>query len=198
MRFYVILFDGFETLDAMGPVEVFGAFAKAAEGHVIQCCSEKGGTVEGAQGVRIQTLPLTVIEDGGVLLIPGGMGTRREVTNAPFLSRLADVCERAQYVLAVCTGSALLAKAGVLKEKRATSNKMAFAWASAQDADVVWVRRARWVRDGKYYTSSGVSAGIDMALGFISDIAGESMADAIARRIEYLWNRDPNTDPFCE
>lgn len=196
MKFNVILFDGFETLDAMGPVEVFGALAEAVEGHELEYYSEKGGIATSAQNVRVQTLSLSMIEAGGVLLIPGGTGTRREAANGHFLRSTEALCGEAQYVLTVCTGSGLLAKTGLLDGRRATSNKIAFNWAMEQGPRVQWVRRARWVRDGKYYTSSGVSAGIDMALGFVSDTMGEPVAEKIARGIEYVWNRDPENDPF--
>lgn len=197
MNCSVILFDGFETLDAFGPVEVFGTLAKALEGYTVEHYSENGGMVVSAQNVRVETLPMAGIGGSGVLLIPGGTGTRREVDNERFMRLLRDLCERTQYVLTVCTGSGLLAKTGLLDGVRATSNKMAFDWAMEQGPQAQWVRRARWVHDGKYYTSSGVSAGIDMALGFVSDSMGEPVARKIAQSIEYLWNSDADNDPFC-
>lgn len=83
----------------------------------------------------------------------------------------------------------------ILKNMKATSNKMAFDWVVEQDNEVNWIREARWVHDGKYYTSSGVSAGIDMTLGFVRDMMGVEIAEKIAKGIEYIWNRD--NDPFC-
>ena len=94
-------------------------------------------------------------------------------------------------MLAVCTGSALLAKAGLLAGRRATTNDLAFDWTASLGRDVHWVRRARWVKDGTIYTSAGVSAGIDMALGFVSDLYGEAEARGICRSMSYRWNRDP-------
>lgn len=196
MKCSVILFDGFETLDAFGPVEVLGTLAKGLEGYSIQCYSQKGGMITSAQNVRVQTLPMSEIETNGILLIPGGIGTRQEVNNTSFLQSVKAMCEDAQYVLTVCTGSGLLAKTGVLDGLRATSNKIAFDWAMEQGPQVRWVRKARWVCDGKYYTSSGVSAGIDMALGFVRDTMGEPVARKITCGIEYLWNSDADNDPF--
>jgi transcriptional regulator GlxA family with amidase domain len=100
-------------------------------------------------------------------------------------------------VLTVCTGSALLARTGLLSGRRATSNKRAFDWVVEQDRGVLWKRKARWIRDDKYYTSSGVSAGIDMTLGFVGDRHGTETAERISKGIEYLWNRDSGYDPFC-
>lgn len=91
----------------------------------------------------------------------------------------------------------MLAKTGLIKGHKATTNKLAFDWVTEQDKEVQWIRKARWVNDGKYYTSSGVSAGIDMTLGFISDVNGIEVAEKIARGIEYIWNKDKENDPFC-
>ena len=98
------------------------------------------------------------------------MGTRRLVSDQAFLDELRRQSERARYVATVCTGSGLLARTGALDGRRATSNKFSFNWAVSQGPHVTWVPEARWVEDGKFFTSSGVSAGIDMALGLIARI----------------------------
>ena len=97
----------------------------------------------------------------------------------------------------VCTGSALLAKAGVLDGLRATSNKLAFAWAASQSQKVQWQQQARWVEDGKVFTSSGVSAGIDMALAVIAKLVSQQAAEEAANFAEYSWQRNANWDPFA-
>ncbi|MDR0653259.1 MAG: DJ-1/PfpI family protein [Synergistaceae bacterium] len=194
----ILLFDKFETLDAMGPAEVFG---RLPEYYRISCRSVTGGTVTSTQGVsfvttRFPTHALAGVP-GGILLIPGGMGARPLVRDTEFLADLKKLCESAQYVLTVCTGSALLARTGLLDRRRATTNKAVFGWASSQGEHVRWEKRARWVADGKYYTSSGVSAGIDMALGFLEERHGKKTALDTARQIEYLWNDDRENDPFA-
>ena len=90
----------------------------------------------------------------------------------------------------------LLAKSGVLDGKQATSNKRAFTWASSQSDNVDWDKKARWKVDGKYYTSSGVSAGMDMTLGFIADRHGIDFARKVAKEIEYNWIEDRDNDSF--
>ncbi len=194
MKFNVRLFDAFETIDAFGPVEVIG---KLDGSYEIEFYSEKGGPVRSSQNVVVYSMPLAEIEEGGILLIPGGFGTRKEVDNEVFIRAIRHIAENSQFVLTVCTGSALLAKTGLLAERKATTNKMAFDWVVEQDKSVSWVRKARWVNDNKYYTSSGVSAGIDMALGFVRDRHGMEAAERIARGIEYVWNKDSEHDPFC-
>lgn len=83
-----------------------------------------------------------------------------------------------------------------MDNKKATSNKKATKWVQSLNKNVNWVEKARWVVDGKYYTSSGVSAGTDMALGFIADQKGLEIAKTVAKNIEYMWNDDPQNDPF--
>jgi len=194
MKFNVILFENFETLDVFGPVEVMG---KLDQYYEIEFYSEDGGIVRSCQNARVQSIPLTGIGEKGILLIPGGLGTRKEVDNTPFIEALRSIADTSQFVLTVCTGSALLARTGLLSGRRATSNKMAFDWVAEQDRRVLWKRKARWTKDDKYYTSSGVSAGIDMTLGFVADRHGVETAERISRGIEYLWNRDAEYDPFC-
>ena len=190
----LILFDDFETLDAFGPAEVLGKLPLI---YRIKCHSPNGGVVLSRQGIPADTLPFSALDMSGILLIPGGKGTEQLVDEPDYIRQLKLFSEKAPYVLTVCTGSALLAKTGLLSGLKATSNKKAFEWVCSQGPDTQWIRRARWVRDGKYYTSSGVSAGIDMSLGFIGDLHGQNTAEEIARNIEYIWNRDPDDDPFC-
>lgn len=85
--------------------------------------------------------------------------------------------------MSVCTGSALLAKTGMLDGKDATTNKRAYNWVIQQNSNIKWIKEARWVQDGNIYTSSGVSAGIDMALGFVADNFGIEKAEEIATGI---------------
>ncbi len=193
MNYFFLLFEGFETLDLFGPVEIFSKTPDAKLRYI----SMDGGTVSSAQGAQIVTEKAEMLPENSVLLVPGGMGTRLLSRNAEFLEKLAALAPQADFVLSVCTGSALLAAAGVIEGRRATSNKMAFEWVRTTGS-AEWEEKARWVRDGRFYTSSGVSAGIDMALGFAADRYGRELAESIARRTEYIWNSDPDNDPFAK
>lgn len=193
-KFNIILFDSFETLDAFGPAEVIGRLPQV---YSLAFYSLSGGIIKSSQQIPIDTRPLVEIDESGMLLIPGGMGTRSLVNNSDFIERLKKLAEKAPYVLTVCTGSALLAKTNLLNGIKATSNKMAFEWACSNGTEVNWIKKARWVRDGKYYTSSGISAGMDMTLGFISELHGFECAQNIAKGIEYIWNADKDNDPFA-
>lgn len=158
--------------------------------------SLQGGLIKSRQGYAIKTVSTIECRPNSVLVIPGGQGTRKLVNDDIFISKLRTLCQSAEYVLSICTGSVLLAKTGELDNRKATSNKKAFEWVQSVSSNVNWIRKARWVVDGKYYTSSGVSAGMDMALGFVNDIYGIDKATEVARDIEYIWNTNKNTDCF--
>ena len=162
--------------------------------------SEFGGTVRNTDGIGIETLPIdefTGNDPHDILLIPGGRGTRTEVNNFGFTDKIKYAADKCTYVLTVCTGSALLSRTGLLNGLEATSNKRAFDWVVSCNDKVRWVKKARWVVADKYYTSSGISAGIDMSLGFVSDIYGEDTADQIARIMEYIRNKNCEDDEFA-
>jgi len=193
MKINILLFEGFETLDVFGPVEVF---SKAEE--IEMCyCSFEGGLIRSAQGFWVMTDTITDSSSSNVLFVPGGMGTRILVEDSVFITKLRTLVERSTLCLSVCTGSALLAKSGVISGKKATTNKRAYSWATSQNNEVLWQKKARWVIDGKFYTSSGVSAGTDMALAFVADKFGVERAREIADRIEYIWNSNSEHDPFA-
>jgi len=193
MNVNIMLFDNFETLDIFGPVEILFREKK----HVLKYYSLNGGVVTSAQGTRIETENIQTADNKGILVLPGGLGTRTLVNDKEFLMVLKTIGEQASFCLSICTGSALFAKAGLLDGKTATSNKKAFVWAMSTSNKVRWIQKARWVVDGKFYTSSGVSAGMDMALGFIRDQYGSASAKQIALDIEYVWNDDKDEDIFA-
>lgn len=188
----ILLFNDFESLDAIGPVSVFGRI----NDYNLQYFSIGGQNVTSKQGIEINTKSVSEIDQTGILLIPGGQGTRDLVNDNTFISNLTLLAEKSKYCLSVCTGSALLAKTNLLNNKKATSNKLAYEWVKSNGEYVKWISDARWVVDGKFYTSSGVSAGIDMCLGFISDVFNKELAIDIANKIEYIWNSNKENDPF--
>ncbi len=86
----------------------------------------------------------------------------------------------------------------MLDFKNATTNKIAFDWVITNGPKVNWIRKARWVVDGKFYTSSGVTAGMDMTLDFLKDLHGVDVARQVAEQIEYEWTEDSKNDSFCK
>ncbi len=191
----VVLFPGFESLDVYGPVEAFGCLPGLFR---VLMVAERAGPVPSAQG------PRTLADHGfadcpplEVILVPGGFGTREQVGNQALLDWLVRRAADASVVASVCTGSWLLARAGLLDGRRATTNKMFFAGALEHGPRVDWVAKARWVEDGKFVTSSGVSAGTDMALQVVARLVGRETADNVARAMEYEWHTDAAHDPFA-
>ncbi len=188
-----VLYENFELLDLYGPLEMFGCIGPELR---IVTVAETPGPVRSWPG------PTTVAEHGfgdcphlDLILVPGGLGTRA-LLDAPIISFLRDRAAAAEITMSVCTGSALLAKAGLLDGRRATSNKQFFDFARSQGEKVAWVEEARWVEDGPFVTSSGVSAGTDMALAVIARLWGRERAELIANLTEYEWQQDPARDPF--
>ena len=190
-----VLFEGFELLDFFGPLEMFGLLDSAAR---ITIVGEKAGAVKSSCGV-CGVAEATMAGSGGfdVLLIPGGIGTRKEMSNPPFLAELKRLAEASGLVATVCTGSFLLAKTGLLDGRKATSNKRVFQLVANNVPKVNWIAKARWVEDGKYFTASGISAGMDMALAVIARLCGREKSLEIARQAEYEWHEDGSWDPFA-
>ncbi|MGH7858715.1 MAG: DJ-1/PfpI family protein [Candidatus Binatia bacterium] len=189
-----VLYDDFELLDLYGPLEMFGSIGPDLR---IVTVAERPGPVRSFQG------PKTVAEVGfddcprlDLILLPGGFGTMPQLENRAMLGFLRERSASVEVTMSVCSGSAILARAGLLDGRRATSNKMFFDLARSQSERVDWVAEARWVEDGPFATSSGVSAGTDMALGVIARLFGREKAQQIADYTEYQWHSDPARDPF--
>lgn len=191
-----VFYDRFEMLDVYGPLEMF---ACVGEGLRIVSVAQQAGPVGPARG------PKTVAEYGfddcpplDLVLVPGGVGTVVELANEKLLDFLRRQAANARVTMSVCTGSALLAKAGLLDGLRATSNKQFFDLSVAQSERVEWVTEARWVDAGRFVTSSGVSAGMDMALAVIERLVSKEDAERIGVLTEYTRHRDASTDPFVQ
>lgn len=182
----IVVFPGAEELDFVGPWEVFTASAgmQADEPDRVVLIAQTAEAVRCAKGLRV--LPDATFDDHpplDVVLVPGGMGTRREVENPTLLEWLRTVAGGARWVTSVCTGSFVLHAAGV-----AAGRRLATYW-GAEDAlaelGVEVVRDARWVRDGNVVSSQGVSAGIDMALWLVGQLHSPAHARATQRYIQY-------------
>lgn len=185
----IVLYPKFELLDVYGPAEIFGNVGGKLR---VVMVAQKAGPVASTQGPQViaDCPPLDLI------LVPGGIGTMTELRNETLMDWMRTRAADAEIVMSVCSGSALLAKAGLLDGRKATSNKRYFSIATDQGPKVNWIRQARWVDDGDRVTSSGVSAGIDMALAVVGRLYGTKTAESIADSCEYQWHRDADSDPF--
>lgn len=192
----ILLYPGFELLDACGPAEMFGSLGPLMK---VQTVAEQAGPVKSTQGVHV--VADYSFEDApqfDLVLVPGGFGTFQATSNPKLMEWVKKSASAAEMVTSVCSGSVILAKAGLLDGRPATSNKQYYTMCTAQGPEVEWVKEARWVDDGNIVTSSGVSAGMDMALHVISRLYGEDTAMRIANGTEYQWHRDADVDPFAK
>ncbi|MEM9621606.1 MAG: DJ-1/PfpI family protein [Pseudomonadota bacterium] len=196
MRLGAVLYNDFELLDAYGPLEMFGCIGPELEIVVI---TEDGAPVKSSAGPRsVADYSFSNAPALDLLLLPGGIGTIPELENAAMLEYLRTQCPQHKINMSVCSGSAIFAKAGLLDGLPATSNKMFFSLASSQSDAVDWQEAARWVDAGQYVTSSGVSAGTDMALAVIARLWGDDKAAEVGRFTEYQWHTDADSDPFVQ
>lgn len=180
MNTAILLYDGFTALDAIGPYEVLSRLPGA---RVTFVAAEAGP-------VRTDNRMLTVTAECSlqellspeIVLVPGGPGEVAARAGGPALDWLRAAHETSTWTVSVCTGSLILAAAGLLAGKRATGHWLAMETLSELGAEAI---SERVVFDGKLVTAAGVSAGIDMALTLAARIAGEQVAQAIQLGIEY-------------
>ncbi|HQR23568.1 MAG TPA: DJ-1/PfpI family protein [Steroidobacteraceae bacterium] len=185
MTFGVLVFPQAEELDFVGPWEMLTMWNKVADGP------ERGLVVAQSMEPVVCAKGLSVNPHASFescppldyLLVPGGQGTRAEVSNAALLGFVRQQARSCRALLSVCTGSFILHAAGLLSGKRATTH-----WGSLDrlralgDVEVV---EERWVRDGNVWSAAGVSAGIDLTLAFIADVAGAEAAGKVQFAAEY-------------
>ncbi|GMF10242.1 unnamed protein product [Phytophthora lilii] len=201
----VIVFDGVVQQDYVGPTSYLEQLPTVCDQPVkFLTISLTAGPLRSGNSLGFG-MPLyathgfeDVTEHIDILLIPGGSPGRLAMQNHEgFVKFLKAAAEGATHVLTVCTGSAILATTGLLDGKRATTNKIAYKRVVEAHPTVDWVHKARWVQDGKIWTSSGVTAGMDMAHAFMKFTYSEDVAVTMARNMENVPNTDSSDDPFA-
>ena len=204
----MLLFPGWEVIDVWGPVQVIkylGASYRVSLSLIAETLDPVSPAPMGPgmnklnSSVYPSILPthtLATAPDLDVLLIPGGVGTRRENMDV-LLNYIRTTYPKVKYLVTVCTGSLLAGRTGLLDGKRATTNKGAYASVAAALPKVKWQPHARWVVDGNLWTSSGLSAGIDISLEFVECMYGDATAEKITTNMEIDRHTDPRWDPFA-
>ena len=205
-----VLFPAFEALDVFGPLEAVNLLSlqRQLNLYMIADSLEPVNTKPRAASMNRfnssfgeSILPTHTFaappDDLDVLFVPGGLGTR-----APDLNSTIDYVRATypslQYLVSVCTGAGILARAGILDGKNATTNKLAWNSTIIHGPKTYWIAHARWVVDRNVWTTSGVSAGIDGALAWIEHVFGNKTANSLAIGMEYQRHADWHWDPFAE
>ncbi|MFC4469960.1 DJ-1/PfpI family protein [Streptomyces xiangluensis] len=180
MQIAIVLFDRFTALDAVGPYETLGRLPDAETVFV----AERTGPVRTETGALAITADKTLAEVPGpdIVVVPGGPGQFAQMENETLLDWLRTTDATSTWTTSVCTGSLLLAAAGLLDGRRATSHWLVLDFLKQYGAEPTG---DRVVTDGKYVTAAGVSSGIDMGLTLVGRIAGDEHAQAVQLLTEY-------------
>ncbi|MBY8840796.1 MULTISPECIES: DJ-1/PfpI family protein [unclassified Streptomyces] len=180
MQIAIVLYDGFTALDAVGPYETLGRLPDSETVFV----AERTGPVRNDTGDLALTADRTLsdVPSPDILIVPGGPGQTPQMENTVLLDWLRAADATSTWTTSVCTGSLLLAAAGLLRGRRATSHWLALDHLRDYGAEPTG---ERVVVDGKYVTAAGVSSGIDMGLTLLGTIAGDEHAQAVQLLTEY-------------
>jgi transcriptional regulator GlxA family with amidase domain len=191
----ILLFDDVEVLDFTGPFEVLSRTrtVPGAESRRSEDAAPFRVFTVAKTKQKIRAIGDLIVEPRysfadapriDILVVPGGWGSRTAMQDAEVLAWVKNVATTARYTSSVCTGALILARAGLLAGRRATTHWAAYDLLASLDGGVKVVRNARVVKDG-VFTSAGVSAGIDMAFALVEEICGRAVADETAHYIEY-------------
>lgn len=185
MNFGFLVFPDVEELDFVGPWEMIGMWGKLFGGPQNRLIvAQSGDPVACSKGLSINPhVSFQECPQLDFLLVPGGQGTRKEVDNPVLVAFISEQAKQCKAIFSVCTGTFLLHKAGLLSGKKATTH-----WNSLdrlRALEDVTVVEERFVRDGNVWSSAGVSAGADLILAFIADVAGEEIAGNVQFAAEY-------------
>jgi transcriptional regulator GlxA family with amidase domain len=186
----ILIFDEVEVLDFAGPFEVFAVTDGLTNHETFHTftLALKPGTVRARNGLKI--VPDFTLENcpaPQVLVVPGGYGTRALLQMPALHEWLRTKARTAEIVMSVCTGSLVLARAGLLDGLRATTHHQAFVELRPLAPNTVIVEDERFVDNGKILTAAGISAGIDCSLHVIERLLGAKAAETTAIHMEYAW-----------
>ena len=192
----ILVFEGVEPLDVVGPFEAFISHEEGDDvpAFEVGLVSASGAPVTAAgRFVMTPRWSFADMPQADILLVPGGWGTRELSRDRAVLDWIAACDRKSEMTLSVCTGAQMLAAAGLLKGLKATTYWSTYDELRAIDPTIEVLEGARWADNGRIVCSSGVSAGIDMALHVIARLHGEDRAARAARAMEYeYWPpRDP-------
>lgn len=207
-RVGIFIFDNFEPIDVFGFVEAFSIARFIGQGYADPPPYPFESVLIGRQAGKVKSIngptawadwdfAQALKTPPDLLMIPGGGGTwqllddKKPKEMKALLDWVRAMDRKVPLMTSVCTGAAVLARAGLLDGKPAATNHGAFGWVAGQGPKVLWDSVSRWVDAGKYVTSAGVSAGTDLGFYLVSRLAGRAVAENAVRAAEYDWHRDP-------
>ena len=189
----ILLFPDVEVLDFAGPFEVFAVTDELSDHRFfrVTTVAQEKHAIRARNGLSVN--PDHAFADcpqPDILIVPGGFGTRALLKNQALLDWIKSVNATAEIVASVCTGSLLLAQAGLLANLRATTHCENFAELAALAPNTDIDETSRFVDNGRILTSAGISAGIDVSLHLVAKLHGVATAEKTARYMEYHWRND--------
>ena len=188
MKVGIVIFNEVEVLDFAGPYEVFSLASKENEKiFEVKTISETGELISARNGLKI--LPDLSYQNEpifDILIVPGGYGAEEiEIKNPVMIEWLKSQQNKVEILASVCTGALLLAEAGILDNKKATTHWMDYDRLEKEYPKVEVVRGVKFVDEGNILTSGGISAGIDMSFHIIKRLFGTEVVKDLAKRMEY-------------
>jgi len=177
----ILVYDGYNTLDAMGPYHTLAEIMGTKTFFI----AKQKGMVKNQRGLEMKVdTSFAEVKNLDILVIPGGaVETFMQTQDTATLNWIKQIDKTTTYTTSVCTGAWILGATGLLKGKTATTN-----WYRAEEMLNSYgakFKAERWVRDGKYWTSAGVTAGIDMSLAIIDDLMGQKYTEGVMLDLEY-------------
>lgn len=189
----ILVFPDAETLDYAGPYEVFAVASEIANAPLfdLKLVASEAGIVNGRYGFQVNAVAgYADVRRPDILLVPGGYGTRAVVEDSATIDWIQCCAHKAELVLSVCTGSFLLAEAGLLDGIPCTTHRQSIERMRKAYPNIEVRENVRYVDNGRVVTSAGVSAGIDMSLHIVRRLHGDQHARKTARVMEYHWAAD--------
>jgi len=186
----ILLFDEVEVLDFAGPFEVFSIASvpeQLNKPFLVQTVSQYGKMIKARNGLMVQpNFSFENAPDFDILIVPGGYGAEEiEINNGTVIQWIKNQKNKVELIASVCTGAFLLAKAGLLNDKRATTHWMDIDRLEREFPNVKMERNCKFIDEGSIITSGGISAGINMSFHIIKRLLGEEVVKTTARRMEY-------------
>ena len=200
-RVVAVVFDGFQLLDLAGPADVFSAvnlFAPHDGGYGLEVVSLRGGAVPAHGGIVVNTQKSLRDIEGPIdtLLVVGGLPAADHAADRDLVGQIARLAANSRRIASVCSGAFLLAEAGLLRGKRATTHWVAATDLARRYPTIQVEANPIYIKDGNTWTSAGVTAGIDLALALVAEDHGHRLARRVARGLVVYLHRPGGQDQF--